>query len=57
VRSELLLESVAVPCDPPDAITVQVAVAAEVRAVGEQESQDTNAEADRPTLAVAELLL
>jgi len=57
VSNALLLESVAVPAEPPEAITVHVADAAEVRAVGEQVSEDTNADAERTMLAVAELLL
>jgi len=45
---------------PPErlaAVTVQVAEVLEVREVGEQESEDTNAETDKLMLAVAEVLL
>jgi hypothetical protein len=38
-------------------MTVQVADPAEPSAAGEQESEDTNATADKPTLAVVEALL
>jgi len=38
-------------------VTVQVAAAAEVKVVGEQESEDTKTDAANPTLAVAEVPL
>ena len=57
VSRALLLDSVAVPVDPPAATTVHVVEAAEASALGEHEMEEMNAAAERLMLAVEDVLL